>query len=367
MAGDLFGLSAADRDVLLRMIARERANYSANVRSLAPIPREKNIWKPGSTLKWFYLQGNAYPQSDLSPYNSSIWSTTGKEMEWDDAEKQWALVDPPVEETIYSTGCIYAMKDRVVPCQKATGGGYEIVTSDPPDACYFEAQNMSSFSTQGDLTGLSPSGYGFEEAAGTNTTKSGFLFLTHTFNRGYDPTGSAYVRAIEYQDATAPSTNGTFDVNFTGVWEIDIHIWGEIRSYYTGGGSNPRAKATSRTTGAASAGTAHTHTYDEWNYLGGNDPAPALQAVIWTKPSGGSYAEYTGLDMPVEHFPFASTSGVLRRNYSYRVRQACNLTEGDRLGIQLVSAALYACQMRMEGATVSFRLIMPGHANQVTA
>lgn len=46
MAGDLFGLSAADRDVLLRMIARERANYSANVRNLAPVPREKNAWKP---------------------------------------------------------------------------------------------------------------------------------------------------------------------------------------------------------------------------------------------------------------------------------------------------------------------------------
>lgn len=48
MAGDLFGLSAADRDVLLRMIARERANYSANVRNLAPVPRERNVWKPAS-------------------------------------------------------------------------------------------------------------------------------------------------------------------------------------------------------------------------------------------------------------------------------------------------------------------------------
>jgi len=55
MAGDLFGLSAADRDVLLRMIARERANYSANVRNLAPVPREKNIWKPSATPKVAWL------------------------------------------------------------------------------------------------------------------------------------------------------------------------------------------------------------------------------------------------------------------------------------------------------------------------
>jgi hypothetical protein len=45
---DLYGLSAADRDVLMRMIARERANYSANVRSLAPVPRKKIEWKPSS-------------------------------------------------------------------------------------------------------------------------------------------------------------------------------------------------------------------------------------------------------------------------------------------------------------------------------
>lgn len=55
MAGDLFGLSAADRDVLLRMIARERANYSANVRNLAPVPREKNVWKPSATPKVAWL------------------------------------------------------------------------------------------------------------------------------------------------------------------------------------------------------------------------------------------------------------------------------------------------------------------------
>lgn len=42
---DLYGLSAADRDVLMRMIQRERANYSANVRSLAPVPRKKIEWK----------------------------------------------------------------------------------------------------------------------------------------------------------------------------------------------------------------------------------------------------------------------------------------------------------------------------------
>ena len=55
MAGDLFGLSAADRDVLLRMIARERSNYSANVRNLAPVPREKNIWKPSTNPKVAWL------------------------------------------------------------------------------------------------------------------------------------------------------------------------------------------------------------------------------------------------------------------------------------------------------------------------
>ena len=62
MAGDLFGLSAADRDVLLRMIARERSNYSANVRNLAPVPREKNIWKPSTNPKvaWLTPARNGY-------------------------------------------------------------------------------------------------------------------------------------------------------------------------------------------------------------------------------------------------------------------------------------------------------------------
>jgi len=87
MAGDLFGLSAADRDVLLRMIARERSNYSANVRNLAPVPREKNIWKPSSPIQWFWLKAPLYPQSDLSPYNDEVWQTTGCAMEWNSQTK----------------------------------------------------------------------------------------------------------------------------------------------------------------------------------------------------------------------------------------------------------------------------------------
>lgn len=55
MAGDLFGLSAADRDVLLRMIARERANYPGNVRSLAPVPKKKIEWKPSTTPRVAWL------------------------------------------------------------------------------------------------------------------------------------------------------------------------------------------------------------------------------------------------------------------------------------------------------------------------
>lgn len=363
---DLFGLSPADRDVLMRMIARERANYTSDVRSLAPVPRPRVIYQPSKPLKWFWLQQPAYPQSDVSPYGNQPWTATAREMYWREETKQWEAVLPYVEETIYSTSTIFAMEDRIVPCQPAPGGGYEIVASDPPDSCYFESRNMGSYGTQGDLMGLSPSGYGFEEAAGVADDKSGFLLCSHSFSRTYNPTGT-YTQAIDYADATAPDTNGTFTVNFAGVWEIDICVWGEISSYYTGVGSNPRHKAVSRTTGAASTGTAHTHSYEEYDYLYGGDPAPGLQAAIWTKPTGGSYAGYTGLAMPLEHFPFATTSGVIRRNYVYRARQACILGDGDRVGIQLLSPELFACQMRMEGATVCFRLIMPGIAQNVSA
>lgn len=83
MAGDLFGLSAADRDVLLRMIARERANYSANVRNLAPVPREKNIWKPRD-IRWFKLY-EALAEKDKADAYPTEWN---KEEEWWEAQEE---------------------------------------------------------------------------------------------------------------------------------------------------------------------------------------------------------------------------------------------------------------------------------------
>jgi len=360
MAGDLFGLSAADRDVLLRMIARERSNYSANVRNLAPVPREKNIWKPSDPIVWLWLREPLYPQSDLSPYNDVPWQATACEMTWNNDTKQWDSVFPETEVTVYATTNIYAMVDMVIPCQKR-GDGYEPIASAPPDTCYFEARNASSFAADGDLTTLSsPStGYGFEEASGVTTDKSGFLKWSHTYRRFAYP-ASYYTTAIEYENATSPSTDGTFTVNYTGLYEIDLQVWGEIRTFYSGGGTNPRNKAISRTTGAASAGTAHTHSYNEWNVFDGSDPAPAFQAAVWVKPDGGTYEDYGGLAMPVEHFPFASTSGVLRRNWNYKARKSCILTEGDRVGIQVLSEQLYACQMSLFGGTLVFRPMMPG-------
>lgn len=363
MAQNLNAFNDADTEVLRQLIRRERANYSANVRSLAPVPRAKIDWKASTEIKWFLLKEPLYPQSDLSPYNGSVWSAQACETVWNAETKQWDSVYPEKLVTIYSTGNMYGMTDMVIPCQKRDDG-WEPVASAPPDACYFEALNMGSFSTSGDLIGLSPSGYGFQEAAGTVSDKSGFLYYTDSPTRFAYP-GSYFQKAIEYEDDSAPSTNGTFGVYFSGMYEVDLHVWGEIRSYYTGSGSNPRALEVSRTTGAASAGTAHTHTYNEWNYLGGSDPAPAFQAKIWTKPTGGSYAELEAMN--VEHFPFASTSGVLRRNWSYRTRAACKLAEGDRLGVQVLSEDLFACQMRLSGATISFRLIIPGHTTMAGA
>lgn len=45
MAKNLNAFSDSDVDILRRVAARERANYSANVRSLAPVPRAKIEWK----------------------------------------------------------------------------------------------------------------------------------------------------------------------------------------------------------------------------------------------------------------------------------------------------------------------------------
>lgn len=56
---DLFGLSPADRDTLMRMIARERANYTADVRSLAPVPRPRVIYTPAAPLIYAGLTNSA--------------------------------------------------------------------------------------------------------------------------------------------------------------------------------------------------------------------------------------------------------------------------------------------------------------------
>lgn len=357
MSDDAYSLTERSIRELRRLLQTQQSEMMSLRRKVARLDGPRQVYKPSSPIQWFLLKEPLYPQSDLSPYNGSVWSAQACETTWNAETKQWDSVYPERLVTIYSTGNMYGMTDMVIPCQKRDDG-WEPVASAPPDACYFEALNMGSFSTSGDLMGLSPSGYGFQEAAGTVSDKSGFLYYTDSPTRFAYP-GSYFQKAIEYEDDSAPSTNGTFGVYFSGMYEVDLHVWGEIRSYYTGSGSNPRALEVSRTTGAASAGTAHTHSYNEWNYLGGSDPAPAFQAKIWTKPTGGSYAELEAMN--VEHFPFASTSGVLRRNWSYRTRAACKLEEGDRVGVQVLSADLIACQMRLEGATLSFRLIIPGH------
>lgn len=106
MAGDLYGLSAADRDVLLRMIARERANYSANVRSLAPVPRDKP--RPANRdLKWFVLYADLSENDKAEAYLTK----------WDKDNDKWIKNEDVDRVEIHSTATgVTGLTDQFMPC-----------------------------------------------------------------------------------------------------------------------------------------------------------------------------------------------------------------------------------------------------------
>lgn len=354
MAGDLFGLSAADRDVLLRMIARERANYSANVRSLAPVPREKNIWKPSSPIQWFWLKAPLYPQSDYSPYNDEVWQTTGCAMQWNSETKQWDSVYPETEEIIYSTANMYAMTDMVIPCQKRDDG-WEPVAPCPPDNVVLKMRPQTS----GDITStLSGTGVRFEETTKTPSDNEGFLRFQKTYSRFAYP-GSSFQRAIDIGTAS-PSlnfeTDGEIEVNYTAVYDITFSA--EISCTLLA--DSPPGRGSVTNTSGASAGTAHTHTY--YSVQNGYNLPIKFRPKMWRRPVGGSYAEETALSWIM---PEASLNpvGTGSQSMSYFGRIAQLLEEGDTLGMKAFTEQLAEARLEIRYFHLGFHILQPGHAS----
>lgn len=345
---NLKAFNDADIDVLRRLIARERESYQSVPRNLMPIPRKKIEWKPSESIKWFWLKAPLYPQSDLSPYNDEIWQTTGCAMEWNSETKQWDSVYPETEEIIYSTGNMYGMTDLVIPCQKRDDG-WEPVASAPPDDVVFEDTPQLS----GDLA-TATGGVQFEETTTTPADKSGFLRFDKVTQRFTYP-GSHIIKAIDIGNAS-PSlnyeTDGEIEVNYTGIYEITFAAEITAERYLF---ASPAGRTSTIATGAASAGTAHTHQYQSpWN--GYNYPVK-FRPAFWRRPVSGSYAEDGGLAMPEISLNILGTSSQSMGYYGRIVRF---LEEGETLGMKAHSDQLSEARCIIRRWTLGFHLLQPG-------
>jgi hypothetical protein len=347
---NLKAFSDADVEVLRRMIARERESYQSVPRNLMPIPRKKIEWKPSESIKWFWLKAPLYPQSDLSPYNDEIWQTTGCPMEWNSETKQWDSVYPETEEIIYSTGNMYAMTDMVIPCQKRDDG-WEPVASAPPDNVVLGQIPQLS----GDL-GSTSNGVQFEETTTTPVDKSGFLRFKTIADRFAYP-GSYFDRCID-MNVASPSldyeTDGEIEVLYTGIYEITFAAQILAERYLF---ASPAGRTSAINTSNASAGTAHTHTYQSpWN--GYNTPVK-FRPAMWRRPVAGAYAEQTSAAwyMPEISLNILGTSS---QGMGYYGRIVQRLEEGETLGLKAYSDQLSEARCIIRHWTLGFHLLQPG-------
>lgn len=349
MAGDLFGLSAADRDVLMRMLARERANYGANVRSLAPVPRKKIEWKASSPLVWIALTEPLYPATTSgSPVNRA----TGYVCEYDETDQYWDLVFPFQEvEVEASTFSIAAPVWSVIACQKR-GTIYEAVAGAPLEESTFTGF-IGSKSGHGwtSYTGT----YGLEDTTSTTVvTKDAWLAPTRRTARFYN--GLYQADGISFDNSsTAPSTNGNFDCNHSGFYEISLEVSGYTTVAWTGTPADSSRAIEEHTTGPASAGTAHNHTYER--YDPGHYEPVALQAKLWRKEGAGAYTEQGVSDgkqfLPIS-VPIQAVAGA-QPYFNYFSRAYCNFLAGDRIGIQFVARDFMSARITVTDTHINFR------------
>lgn len=318
---DLYGLSAADRDVLMRMLARERANYSANVRSLAPVPRKKIDWK-ASGLSWFTLSEPLYPPLYTgTPVNSA----TGYESQWDETTKRWYPKFPYVEQDIYSTSySIGAPKHAVIACQN-NGGRWEAVAGAPIGEVVF-----IGFDDAGSDWVTVGSGKGLKESSDTETEHSAWLGVDSVFGR-YITQGYTAEEWDHDASESAPETNGNFLCNHAGTWEIYLEMQG-FQSALNDGSAPYYRTTPDENTGAASAGTAHTHDYV---HPAVNLKPSQIAIELWRKDISGGAIYSSGTQFTVDSiFHSAGTY------WNYNSRTFGTFAEGDRVGLKLVMSLL---------------------------
>ncbi len=349
MAGDLFGLSAADRDVLLRMIARERSNYSANVRNLAPVPREKNIWKPSSPLVWIALTEPLYP---AIPSGTQVNRATGYLCEYDEPNQYWDIIYPYKEVTVEASSfSIAAPVWAVIACQKR-GDVYEAVAGAP-----LEESTYAGF--DGSRSGHGWTSYfginGLEDTTSTTVvTKSAWLYPNRRTGRFYN--GLYQAEGIELDtSATTPATNGNFDCLHSGYYEISLEVSGFTTVAWTGTPADSSRSIQEYNTGPASAGTAHTHTYER--YHPGHYEPVLLQAKLWRKEGSGSYTEQSagdGKQFLPQSVPIQAITGS-GPYFNYNSRAYCNFLAGDRIGIQFVATDFMSARISVVDMHLNFR------------
>lgn len=350
MAGDLFGLSAADRDVLLRMIARERANYSSNVRNLAPVPREKNIWKPSSPLVWIALTEPLYP---AIPSGTQVNRATGYLCEYDEPNQYWDIIYPYKEVTVEASSfSIAAPVWAVIACQKR-GDVYEAVAGAP-----LEESTYAGFDGTRSGHGWTAytSTYGLEDTTSTtHVSQSGWLYPTRRTGRFYN--GLYQAEGIELDtSATTPATNGNFDCLHSGYYEISVEINGYTAHAWTGTPNDDPRKIQEDTTGPASAGTAHTHTYETY-YPGHFEPV-AVSARLWRKEGSGAYTDQSATDGKQffrRDLPVQGRASLENGYFNYFSRAYCNFLAGDRIGIEFKAYDLLAARVTVTDTHINFR------------
>lgn len=347
---NLKAFNDADVDVLRRLIVRERQSYSSIPRNLMPVPRKKIEYRPPSPLVWIALTEPLYPATTSgTPVNQA----TGYVCEYDETNQRWQPIYPYQEVTVEAASFnIAAPVWSVIACQKH-GDVYEAVAGAP-----LEESTFSGFDG-------TRSGHGWTNYFGTygleNTTSitsveaSGWLYPTRRTARFYN--GLYQADGIQLDtSATTPSTNGNFDCNHTGHYEISVEVSGLTTIAWTGTpADNPRGIQTENT-GPASAGTSHTHTYDHY-YPAHYEPM-AVSARLWIKEGAGAYTDQSftdGKQFFSDDIAVQGRASVYNGRFNYFSRAYANFTAGDRIGIEFRVYDLIAARIGITNLHINFR------------
>lgn len=340
MSDDAYSLTERSIRELRRLLQTQQSEMINLRRKIARVEVPRQIYKPFS-LTWFTLSEPLYPPLYTgTPVNSAV----GYESQWDATTRRWYPKFPYVEQDIYSTSySIGAPKHAVIACQQ-NGGRWEAVAGAPIGEVVFYG-----FDDAGSAWDTVGSGKGLKEGTDIYNDHSAWLGVDNVLGR-YITQGYTAEEWDHDAAESAPQTNGNFLCNHAGTWEIGLEIEGFQSEYNSG--SPPYYRTTAaENTGAASAGTAHTHKYVHPAVY--TKPSQ-IQPKLWRKDASGGAIYTSGQTFMLDNIPFSQ--GMY---WHYFGRTHATFAEGDRVGIELLMG-LVAVQHEITNLRITFRMIDVG-------